>query len=123
MADDEARVDAQLAVYAAYLAAVREEAAAVNARFGANGWLPLDLRVRDDFARGKAGVAEVVEFVARDIVSRHFFTVDRAFFPLFEPVAAAVEPRQRIEAVFATEESDDRLARRNVIAALQPGKE
>ena len=45
-------------------------------------------RVRDDFARGKAGVAEVVEFVARDIVSRHFFTVDRAFYPLVAPAEA-----------------------------------
>ena len=53
-------------------------------------------RVREDFALGKAGVAEVVEFVARDIVSRHFFTVDRAFFPLPDPsVANAPAPPRR----------------------------
>lgn len=58
------------------------------------GLLTRARRVRDDFSRGKAGVAEVVEFVARDIVSRHFFTVDRAFFALFDPaLATARTPR------------------------------
>lgn len=52
------------------------------------GLLTRARRVREDFALGKAGVAEVVEFVARDIVSRHFFTVDRAFFPLLPPAEA-----------------------------------
>ncbi|MEZ5100504.1 MAG: trehalose-6-phosphate synthase [Thermoleophilia bacterium] len=44
--------------YTAYLTAVRREAEAVNARFGGNGWLPLDLRVRDDFAESLAGYVE-----------------------------------------------------------------
>jgi trehalose 6-phosphate synthase len=36
--------------YVEYLDALEEAAAAVNARFGRNGWLPVDLRIRDDFA-------------------------------------------------------------------------
>lgn len=44
--------------YTAYLEAIRAEAEAVNARFGASGWLPLDVRVRDDFAESVAGYVE-----------------------------------------------------------------
>jgi trehalose 6-phosphate synthase len=40
--------------YVEYLAAVEREAAAVNERFGSDGWLPVDLRVADDFARSVA---------------------------------------------------------------------
>jgi trehalose 6-phosphate synthase len=40
--------------YVEYLAAVEREAAAVNERFGGDGWLPVDLRVADDFARSVA---------------------------------------------------------------------
>jgi trehalose 6-phosphate synthase len=41
--------------YAEYLAATRREAAAVNERFGCEGWLPVDLQVADDFLRSVAG--------------------------------------------------------------------
>ena len=41
--------------YAAYLAAIEEEAAAVNERFGRDGWQPVDLRVADDFPLSVAG--------------------------------------------------------------------
>lgn len=44
--------------YTAYLEAIRAEAAAVNARLGGNGWLPVDVRVRDDFAESVAGYVE-----------------------------------------------------------------
>jgi trehalose 6-phosphate synthase len=40
--------------YVEYLAAVEREAAAVNQRFGTGEWLPVDLRVADDFARSVA---------------------------------------------------------------------
>ena len=36
--------------YADYLEAIEAAAAAVNDRFGRDGWLPVDLRIRDDFA-------------------------------------------------------------------------
>jgi trehalose 6-phosphate synthase len=36
--------------YVAYLEAIRREIARVNERFGRDGWLPIDLRVQDDFA-------------------------------------------------------------------------
>jgi trehalose 6-phosphate synthase len=41
-------------VYAAYLAAIEREAAAVNERFGRPGWQPVDLRVADDFPQSVA---------------------------------------------------------------------
>lgn len=40
--------------YVDYLAAVERTAGAVNARFGRDGWLPIDLRVADDFHRSVA---------------------------------------------------------------------
>jgi trehalose 6-phosphate synthase len=40
--------------YAAYLAALEHEAAAVNERFGRVGWQPVDLRVADDFPQSVA---------------------------------------------------------------------
>ncbi|HEX6701097.1 MAG TPA: trehalose-6-phosphate synthase [Gaiellaceae bacterium] len=36
--------------YVEYLEALKAAAAAVNDRFGRDGWLPIDLRIRDDFA-------------------------------------------------------------------------
>jgi trehalose 6-phosphate synthase len=36
--------------YAEYLGELRAAAASVNERFGRDGWLPVDLRIRDDFA-------------------------------------------------------------------------
>jgi trehalose 6-phosphate synthase len=39
----------EIPAYAAYLAAIEAAAAAVNARFGSSAWLPVDLRVADDF--------------------------------------------------------------------------
>lgn len=39
----------EIPVYAAYRAEIEAEAADVNARFGAAGWLPVDLRIRDNF--------------------------------------------------------------------------
>ncbi len=41
-------------VYAAYLASIEREAAALNERFGRPGWQPVDLRVADDFAQSIA---------------------------------------------------------------------
>src|SRR5438067_4624668 len=38
-----------IAEYVQYLEAIRAAAAQVNERFGGNGWLPVDLRIRDDF--------------------------------------------------------------------------
>jgi trehalose 6-phosphate synthase len=40
--------------YVEYLATIEQEVAAVNAQFGADGWLPIDLRVADDFAQSVA---------------------------------------------------------------------
>ncbi len=40
--------------YAEYLAAIEETAAEINERFGGAGWLPVDLRVADDFHRAVA---------------------------------------------------------------------
>ena len=40
--------------YAEYLAATRRAAAAVNDRFGRDGWEPVDLRVADDFPQSVA---------------------------------------------------------------------
>jgi len=40
--------------YAEYLAAIEVEAAAVNERFGTDAWLPVDLRVADDFPQSVA---------------------------------------------------------------------
>ena len=40
--------------YAAYLEAIEDEAAAVNERFGRDGWQPVDLRVADDFLQSVA---------------------------------------------------------------------
>jgi len=37
--------------YVEYLAAIEREAAVVNARHADDGWLPIDLRIRDDFAQ------------------------------------------------------------------------
>ena len=39
-----------IAEYADYLDAIERAAASVNERFGHDGWLPVDLRIRDDFA-------------------------------------------------------------------------
>jgi len=36
--------------YVTYLEEIRREIARVNDRFGRDGWLPIDLRVQDDFA-------------------------------------------------------------------------
>ena len=44
-----------IAEYVDYLKEIEAAAAAVNARFGREGWLPVDLRVRDDFAETLAG--------------------------------------------------------------------
>src|SRR5205814_1714036 len=44
-----------IAEYVDYLKEIDATAAAVNARFGREGWLPVDLRVRDDFAETLAG--------------------------------------------------------------------
>ena len=40
--------------YAEYLAAIEETAGEINERFGRAGWLPVDLRVADDFHRAVA---------------------------------------------------------------------
>ncbi len=40
--------------YAEYLGAIQRAARAVNARFQRNGWTPIDLRIRDDFAQAVA---------------------------------------------------------------------
>jgi trehalose 6-phosphate synthase len=40
--------------YAEYLTAIEAEAAAVNERFGTEGWRPVDLRVADDFPQSVA---------------------------------------------------------------------
>jgi trehalose 6-phosphate synthase len=40
--------------YVEYLAMIEQEVASVNAQFGGDGWLPIDLRVADDFARSVA---------------------------------------------------------------------
>ncbi len=45
--------------YVTYLEAIRREIARVNERFGRDGWLPIDLRVQDDFA---ASVAAYKQF-------------------------------------------------------------
>jgi trehalose 6-phosphate synthase len=41
-------------VYAAYLAAIEDEVATVNARFGREGWTPVELEVADNFAQSVA---------------------------------------------------------------------
>lgn len=40
--------------YVEYLAAIEREVAAVNAQFGRDGWLPIDLRASDNFPRSVA---------------------------------------------------------------------
>jgi trehalose 6-phosphate synthase len=40
--------------YAEYLGAIQRTARAVNDRFQANGWIPIDLRISDDFPRSVA---------------------------------------------------------------------
>jgi trehalose 6-phosphate synthase len=40
--------------YAEYVAAIQRAARAVNDRFQADGWVPLDLRIGDDFAQSVA---------------------------------------------------------------------
>ena len=45
--------------YVTYLEEIRREIARVNERFGRDGWLPIDLRVQDDFA---ASVAAYKQF-------------------------------------------------------------
>jgi trehalose 6-phosphate synthase len=44
----------RIAEYADYLEAIERTAAELNERFGEEGWLPVDLRVADDFARSVA---------------------------------------------------------------------
>jgi trehalose 6-phosphate synthase len=44
--------------YAEYLAAIEAEAAAVNRRFGTDGWQPVDLRVGDDFPQSVAAYVQ-----------------------------------------------------------------
>jgi trehalose 6-phosphate synthase len=41
--------------YVDYLAEIQAAADAVNGRFGVEGWVPVDLRIRDDFAETLAG--------------------------------------------------------------------
>ncbi len=41
--------------YAEYLGAIEREARRVNDRFQENGWMPIDLRIEDDFPRSVAG--------------------------------------------------------------------
>ncbi len=43
-----------LAVYRAYTAEVRRVAAEINSRFGTPGWTPVEMHVKDDFARSLA---------------------------------------------------------------------
>jgi diguanylate cyclase (GGDEF)-like protein/hemerythrin-like metal-binding protein len=35
------------------------------------------------FEQGKAGLGDIVDYLAQDVVARHILAVDRAFFPLF----------------------------------------
>lgn len=44
--------------YVEYLASIEREAAAVNARHATPGWVPIDLRIRDDFAQTVAAYAD-----------------------------------------------------------------
>jgi trehalose 6-phosphate synthase len=44
----------EIPAYEAYLAAADEAVRRVNERFGRDGWLPVDLRIRDDFASSLA---------------------------------------------------------------------
>ena len=44
--------------YADHLAAIEQAAAAINARFGREGWQPIDLRVEDDFPASVAAYKE-----------------------------------------------------------------
>ena len=39
---------------------------------------------------GATSLGTVVEFLAQDVIARHMFAVDRAFFPLFQNASAAV---------------------------------
>ena len=57
--------------YVEYLAAVEREAAAVNERFGRDGWLPVDLRVADDFAALGRRVQAVRRAARERRVRRH----------------------------------------------------
>jgi trehalose 6-phosphate synthase len=44
----------EIAEYAEYLGAIQREARRVNARFQRNGWTPIELEIKDDFARSVA---------------------------------------------------------------------
>jgi trehalose 6-phosphate synthase len=48
----------EVPAYAEYLAAIRREAAAVNERFGRDGWQPVDLQVADDFTQSVAAYTQ-----------------------------------------------------------------
>jgi len=45
-------------------------------------------QLRARCATGEVTLGAVVEFLAQDVIARHLLTVDRAFFPLFQPAPA-----------------------------------
>lgn len=66
------RLDEHRRVHAAILKRAREIAAAAT--------------------KGTATIGALVNFLGRDVVARHFLTVDRQFWPLFRPAAEEAEP-------------------------------